>query len=124
MQSGMINNVKVTNTNVTDNNHEAVKSVIPSQGAAGDKGFVGTIPVIEETGCHCMIILKYNMKEKNKGKDKFIGKLRAPYERVFSKQEKRVRYKGIEKNQVAEYIYTIGFNLRRLLVLGATTTRV
>jgi len=122
MQSGMINNVKVTKANVTDDNHEAIKSVLPSQGAvAGDKGLVGAIPVIEKAGCHSMIILKNNMKEKDKGKDKFISKLRAPYERVFSKQEKRVRYKGTQKNQAAEYLYAIGFNLRRLLVLEATS---
>ena len=120
MQSGMINNVKVTKANVTDDNHEAVKSVLPSQGAvAGGKGFVGAVPVIKEAGCHSMIILKDNMKEKDRGKDKFISKLRAPYERVFSKQEKRVRYKGTDKNQAAEYLYAIAFNLRRLLVLEA-----
>jgi len=120
MQSGMINNVKVTKANVPDDNHEAVKTVLPSQGAvAGDKGFVGAIPAIKEAGCHSMIILKDNMNEKDKYKDKFISKLRAPYERVFSKQEKRVRYKGTEKNQAAEYLYAIGFNLRRLLVLEA-----
>ena len=121
MQSGMINNVKVTKANITDDNHEAVKAVLPSQGAvAGDKGFVGAIPAIEEAGCHCMIILKNNMNDKDKDKDRFISKLRAPFESVFSKQEKRVRYKGTDKNQAAEYLYAIGFNLRRLLVLEAS----
>jgi len=96
--------------------------VLPSQGAVtGDKGFVGAIPVIEKAGCHSMIILKNNMIDKNKDKDRFISKLRAPFERVFSKQEKRVRYKGTDKNQAAEYLYAIGFNLRRLLVLEAAT---
>jgi len=118
MQSGMINNVKVTKANVTDDNREAVEAVLPSQGAVtGDKGFVGAISAIEEAGCHPMIILKNNMRSKDKDKDRFISKLRAPFESVFSKQQKRVRYKGVDKNQAAEYLYAIGFNLRRLLVL-------
>lgn len=122
MNSGMINRVKVTKANVNDDNEEAVKAVLPSQGAvAGDKGLVGAIPVIEKRGCHSMIILKNNMKDKNRDKDRFITKLRAPYERVFSKQEKRVRYKGCIKNQAAELLYAMAFNFRRLLVLEATS---
>ena len=115
-------NLEFIEVAITDDNHEAVKAVLPSQGAVtGDKGFVGAIPVIEKAGCHSMIILKNNMIDKNKDKDRFISKLRAPFERVFSKQEKRVRYKGTDKNQAAEYLYAIGFNLRRLLVLEAAT---
>ena len=118
MNSGMINRVKVTKANITDDNKEAVKSVLPSQGAvAGDKGFVGAIDTIKENNCHAMVILKNNMKEKNPDKDKFITKLRAPFESVFSKQEKRVRYKGTDKNQAAEFLYAMAYNFRRLLVL-------
>jgi transposase len=118
MQSGMINSVRVTKANVTDDNEEAVKSILPSQGAVtGDKGFVGAIPIIKQNNCHPMIILKNNMKQKNKDKDKFITKLRSPFESVFSKQEKRTRYKGIDKNQAAEFLYAMAFNFRRLLVL-------
>jgi hypothetical protein len=39
-----------------------------------------------------------NMKDKNHDLDCWISGIRAPYERVFSKIEKRVRYKGIVKN--------------------------
>jgi IS5 family transposase len=120
MQSGMINKVKVTKANVPDCDESAVNEVLPSQGAvAGDKGFVGAIDTITSKGCHSMIILKNNMTEKNKDKDRFISKLRSPFESVFSKQQKRVRYKGIEKNQAAEFLYAIAFNFRRLLVIEA-----
>jgi IS5 family transposase len=122
MQSGMINKVKVTKANVSDDNEEAVKAILPSRGAiAGDKGFVGSIPIIEEAGLHSMIILKNNMKQKNKDLDRFITKLRSPFESVFSKQQKRTRYKGVEKNQAAEFLYAIAHNLRRLLVLEKTS---
>ena len=118
MSSGMINKVAVTKANVTDDNDDAVKAILSSQGAVtGDKGFVGALPIIEQNNCHPMIILKSNMRQKNKDKDRFVTKLRSPFESVFSKQEKRTRYKGIYKNQSAEFLYAIAFNFRRLLVL-------
>ena len=40
----------------------------------------------------------------------------APFERVFSKENKRLRYIGIAKNQFAEFMKGICFNLRRLVV--------
>jgi len=64
-----------------------------------------------------MVILKNNMKDKNKDKDRWISGLRAPYEVTFSKQNKRTRYMGQVKNQAAEFLYAIAFNFRRLLVI-------
>jgi hypothetical protein len=120
MSSGMINRVRVGFANTPDGNADFVKTVLPDSGAvAGDKGFVGAIPVIEEAGLHSMVILKNNMKDKNKDKDRFITKLRSPFEGLFSKQQKRVRYKGIDKNHAAECLYAMAFNFRRLLSIDA-----
>jgi len=117
MGSGMINNVAVTKANVND--ADGVSAVLPSQGAVcGDKGFVGAIQTILEAGLHPMVILKNNMKDKDRDKDRFLSRLRAPYEGVFSKQNKRVRYEGVTKNFAAELLYAIAFNLRRLVVLN------
>ena len=58
------------------------------------------------------------MKGKNADKDRWYTQLRAPYERVFSKTPKRVRYKSIAKNQFTEFMHAICFNLKRLLVLN------
>jgi len=85
----------------------------------GDKGMIGAIEEILRRGLHPMIILRNNMKDKNPELDRWITKLRCPYERVFSKQNKRVRYKGTEKNQGAEFLYAMAFNFRRLLKLEA-----
>ena len=116
MGSGMINNVSVTKANVPD--AEGVADVLPSQGAVcGDKGFVPAIDTIKEAGLHSMVILKNNMKEKNPEKDSFFSKLRAPFEGVFSKQNKRVRYQGVEKNFAAELLYAMAFNMRRLIAI-------
>jgi len=116
MGSGMINKVSVTKANVPES--QAVSDILPSQGAVcGDKGFVGAIDTIEEAGLHSMIILKDNMKDKDPDKDRFFSKIRAPFEGVFSKQNKRVRYAGVEKNFAAELLYAMAFNMRRLIAI-------
>ena len=117
-QSGMITKVAVTKANVTD--ADGAKHVLPKQGALlGDKGYVGAIGEIVGRGLHPMIILRNNMKQKNRDLDRWITKLRSPYERTFSKQNKRVRYKGIAKNQGAEFLYATAYNFRRLLALDS-----
>ena len=61
------------------------------------------------------------MQEKNKDLDRQVTKIRSPYERVFSKDNKRVRYVGIAKNQFAEFMKSICFNLRRVTVIKANS---
>jgi len=117
MQSGMITKVAVTKANVTDS--DGAKHILPRSGAVtGDKGFIGAIREILRRGLHPMIIKRKNMKDKNTDLDKWISKLRAPYEGTFSKQNKHARYKGTVKNQGAEFLYAIAYNFRRLLVLS------
>lgn len=58
------------------------------------------------------------MKEKNRDQDHWYTKIRAPYERVFSQDPKRVRYRGIAKNQFAAFMQAICFNLKRVLVIA------
>jgi IS5 family transposase len=117
MQSGMITKVAVTPANVTD--ADGAKHILPRSGAvAGDKGFVGAIREILRRGLHPMVILRNNMKDKNADLDRWITKVRCPHERVFSKQNNRVRYKGVVKNQGAEFLHAIAYNFRRLLALN------
>lgn len=122
MQSGMINKVAVTSANVND--AKGLKHVCPKQGAVfGDKGYC-TSPsqkIASQKGVYLAAIRLNNMKKKNKDKDKWYSKMRSPYERVFSKASKRVRYVGIAKNQFAETMKAICFNLKRLYVLATNS---
>ena len=91
-QSGMITKVAVTPANVSDG--DGAKHVLPKSGAVlGDKGLVGAIGEIRRRGLHSMVIKRNNMKDKNPDLDRWITKLRCPYERVFSRQNNQVRYK-------------------------------
>jgi len=117
MQSRMITRVAVTPANVTD--ADGAKHVMPRSGAVcADKGYVGATREMIRRRVHPMVIKRNNMKDKNVSLDKWITKLRAPYEGIFSKQNNRVRYKGVVKNQGAEFLYAIAHNFRRLLVLN------
>jgi transposase, IS5 family len=119
MQTGLINKIAVTPANVTDS--EGYKHVCPSQGATfADKGYcINPAPGIAKTkGLHLAAIKKNNMKDKNKDKDRWYSGLRSPYERVFSQRKKRVRYRGVAKNQFAAFMEAICFNLKRLSVLN------
>jgi IS5 family transposase len=118
MQSGLINKVAITPANVTD--AQGMKHVCPDSGGIyADKGYCTKPAVITaaQKGCHLRAIKKNNMVDKNKEQDRWFSHLRSPYERVFSHQSKRVRYHGIAKNQFAEFMKAICFNLKRLLVL-------
>jgi IS5 family transposase len=121
MKSRMITRVAVTAANVTD--ADGAKHVMPRSGTAcADKGYIGAINEMQRRSVIPMVIKRNNMKDKNADLDRWISKLRAPFEGVFSKQNKRVRYKGVVKNQGAEFLYAIAHNFRRLLVLNPVGT--
>lgn len=99
MQSGLINKVAIIPANVTD--AQGFRHVCPSQGAVyADKGYCISPAKIaaKSKGVHLGAIKKNNIKDKNFDLDKYYTKLRSPFERVFSQDNKRTRYVGIAKN--------------------------
>jgi IS5 family transposase len=119
MQTGLINKVAITPANVTDS--QGFKHIVPKQGAVyADKGYCTSPARIaaKAKGIHLGAIKRNNMEGKNFDLDKYYTKLRSPYERVFSQDNKRARYVGIAKNQFATFMNAICFNLKRLCVLA------
>jgi IS5 family transposase len=119
MQSGMINKVAITHANLTD--AQGFKHVAPRQGAVyADKGYCdpNVSQVAKARNFHLCAIKKNNMKSKNHDLDRWYSSIRAPYERVFSNQSKRTRYRSIAKNQFHAFMQTIAFNIKRLVVLS------
>jgi len=117
MKSGMIEKVDVTPANVTDADGAAL--VLPRSGVIfADKGYVGAIGEIKRRFLVPRVILRDNMADKDRERDKWVSKKRAPFERTFSKQARRVRYRGTAKNRAAEFLYAAAYNMRRLLVLA------
>ena len=124
MQSGMINKVAITHANVIDS--KGFKHVAPKQGAVhGDKAFSdhNCQMVAKARNLHLCAIKKNNMKNKNFDLDRWYSHLRSPYERVFSNQSKRTKYRGLAKNQFHAFMHAISFNLKRLVVLTEEIAR-
>ena len=95
MRSGLIRKVAITAANVSD--AARLRHICPNGGAVyGNKGdWVG--PARRETirrGCHDGSIKRNSMNGKDRHKDRWISSILAPYERVFSKRNQRVRYRG------------------------------
>ncbi len=119
MQSGMINKVAITKAGTIDS--KGMKNVIPNSGAVyADKGYCdkNAKAAVAKRNLHLAAVKKNNMKGKNKDLDKFYTKIRAPYERVFSKTNHRVRYIGIAKNQFTAFMEAISHNFKRMVVLN------
>ena len=123
MQSGLINQVAIMPANVTD--AQGMRHVCPKQGALfADKGYCLKSARIaaKRNGVHLGAIKKNNMKDKNRDLDRWYSRMRSPYERVFSQRNRRVRYRGVSKNQLAlfmnTFMNTIRFNLKRIRVLA------
>ena len=119
------NKIAVTPANITDN--EGFKHICPGSGAVyADKGYClkDSVQTAKRKNVHLAAIKKDNMRDKNRNLDRWITKSSSPYERVFSKQNRRVRYVGIIKNQFAEFMQAICFNLRRITVIKSASLLV
>lgn len=120
MGSGLIKKTAVTAANVPD--HKGLKHVCPEESMVfADKGYClqESEKELKRKKCHSAAIKKRNMHHKNKDRDKWISRIRAPYEGVFSKLNNRARYKGLAKVQLQVLMDAIVFNVKRLLVINA-----
>jgi len=115
MSHGLITKTVVTPANVSD--HRVLKEICPSGGMVfADKGYCGreAQKTLAARGCHSGVILKRNMKEKDIDKDRWLSKVRMPFEGVFAGLGKRARYRGIVKNLFQALMEALAFNLKRL----------
>lgn len=118
MGSGMIKKIAVTSADVMD--EHGFKHVCPDGGMVfGDKSYCVEVVQreMQRRGCHSGAIMKKNMKLKNYDKDKWLCKVRGPYENIFSKMKKRAIYRGLAKMQMQAFMSAIVFNVKRLIKL-------
>ena len=73
---------------------------------------------MKKHGAASAAILRQNMKGKNKDLDRWRSGLRAPFESVFSKFEKRARYSGLAKVQFQFFMDAIVWNVKRLVQIN------
>jgi len=121
MRQGLITKLAVTPANVPD--HQAFKHICPGQGMVlGDKAYClrPAQEAMKGRNCHSGAIMRNDMKGKNKDKDKWLSKVRAPFENLFSKDEKRARYRGLAKVQLQGFLEAIVHNTKRLIAIDCS----
>lgn len=118
MKQGLITKVAVTPANIGDD--KGFVKVCPDQGAALMDKIYDTQAVAAEAkrrGVACRAIKKNNHSTKNPDLDRFLSRLRMPFEEVFSKLRLRARYRGVVKVQFQALAEAIAHNLKRLVVV-------
>ena len=120
-KNGFITKAAATKASLPD--AKGLKHVCPKEGMVlADKGYCTkeAQKIMRSRGCHSGAIKKNNMHGKNRDKDRYISRLRMPFEGTFSKMDKRVRYRGIAKVQYQVTMQAFIHNLKRLLVIGSS----
>ena len=120
MKQGLISKTAATTAKVPD--AKSLKHVCPSSGmVVADKGYCtkDAQKILKQNGCYSGAILKNNMHDKNHNKDKFLTRLRMPFEGTFFKMDKRVRYRGIAKVQFQCTMQALAFNFKRPVAINS-----
>jgi IS5 family transposase len=116
MSQGLITQTVVTPANVSD--HRVLAEICPAGGMVfADKGYCGheAQQTLAAKGCHSGVIMKKNMTGKNFDKDRWLSKVRMPFEGVFATLGKKARYRGVIKNLFQALMEALVFNLKRLI---------
>ena len=121
MSSNLIESIAATPANISD--QDGFKHVCPKDGQMtfGDKAYClkPAQLAMQAKGAFSAAILKHNMKVKNKDLDRWRSAVRAPHEGLFSKFEKRARYRGLAKVQFQLFMDAIVHNVKRLVTINA-----
>ena len=121
MSSGLIETIAATPANISD--QAGFKHICPRDGQMvfGDKSYClkPAQEAMKKRGAYSAAILRHNMIGKNKDLDRWRSSMRAPFEGIFSKFEKRARYKGLAKIQFQLFMDAIVWNAKRLVRINA-----
>lgn len=114
MRYGLIDKVAVTPANVVD--FRVMKNICPKQGMI----FTDKLYDCEEAdkwikanNCYAGTIRKNNNRNKNRDLDRWRSQVRMPFEGVFSKLNKRARYRGQGKVTMQCFLEAICYNLKK-----------
>jgi transposase, IS5 family len=116
MRHGMISKVAVTPANVLD--YKATNNIVPKSGMVfSDKLYDcrENNNALKAAGVHNGVIKKRNNKLKNKDLDKWVSRMRMPFESTFAHQSKRTRYRGQAKVYFQVLAESLCHNLKKAL---------
>lgn len=118
LRFGLIEKTAVTPANVLD--FKVLEHICPDQGMVlCDKLYDcrEADRVLRAHGCHAATIRKNNNKRKQRDLDRWRSGVRMPFESVFSKVEKRARYRGLVKVVFQNFFAAIVHNLKKAVTI-------
>lgn len=116
MRCGLISKTTITSANVLD--YQVVEQIVPKQGYIFMDKLYDTKKTdlkVMGSGCSPGTIRKKNNPIKNKDLDRWRSGIRMPFEGVFSKLNKRTKYKEIKKVAFQNYVESICYNLKKAI---------
>lgn len=114
MRYGLIEKLRVTPANVLD--PQVLTSILPRTGMAFMDKLYDTNEVhayLKAYGIGDAVILKHTRKNKDPALDGWRSRTRMPFEGVFSKRQRRTRYRGTAKVAMQEFLEGIAHNLKK-----------
>ena len=122
-KSGIITAIEVTPANVLDHNINVLEKLLPEEGMIlADRGY-DTNAVedkLKEKGLVSGIRKKKIRKNRNPDRDRWLGRLRSPFEGVFRYFDKVAPYRGLKKVKLHQILGCIALNLKRLAKIVGT----
>jgi len=122
MKHGLVKKVKATPANLPD--FKVLKDICPNKTSVlADKAYDCKVAnqILKQRKCHNAIIKKNNNKNKNKDLDKWLTKIRMPFEGTFSKLRRRAKFRGSEKVNFQCILEAICHNLKKAVILYLLT---
>ena len=116
MRYGLITKTAVTDASVPD--FKVVKQILPNQGAVFmdklyDTNF--TNKLVQAYNCHVATVQKDTRTHRNKELNTWRSQTRMPFEHVFSKLNRRARYRGHAKVTMQSFMQAMVHNLKKAL---------
>ena len=122
-KSGLITAIEVTSANILDHNVAVLEKLLPEKGMIlADRGY-DTNAVedkLKEKGLTSGIRKKKIRKDRNPDRDRWLGRLRSPFEWVFRYFDKVAPYRGLQKVKLHQVLGCIALNLKRLTKISET----
>lgn len=122
-KSGIITSLEVTPANILDHNIDVLKKILPKEGMIlADRGYDTNAceDLLKEKKLISGVRKKKIRKDRDPDRDRWLGRLRSPFEGVFRYFDKQIPYKGLRKAKVHQILGCIALNLKRLAKINGT----
>lgn len=122
-KSGIITKVEVTPANVLDHDEKILDKILPDEGMVlGDRGYDTNKAEekVAEKRLYSGIKKRKCRKNRDPDRDRWLSKIRSPFEGTFSHADKVTHYNGLKKVTFHQVLDSLVHNFKRLTKINET----